>query len=441
MAASAGPAAITVWVVGWLLFALPLLVAVLELATRFTHGDGGIYVWSKEALGDWAGFMTGWTYWTSNIPYFPSILLFAAGAAAYFAGDDALLLAANRSYVLAFSLTALWLAAIWNIVGLRWGKWLQNAGAVGNWAPVPILLVLAVVVYRQRGSATAFNAAAFVPSGSLRDLVFWASIVFALGGAEAAAFLRREVRDPQRSLPRALLMSGAICTSGYILGTLAILIIMPAHDVSGFSGIMQAAVAGGGGIGLMSLAPVMAMLLVWANVGTVGAWITATARLPYVAGLDRYLPSSFARMHPRWDTPHVSFLWGASLSSVFIVLGELGTTVAGAYQILVSMSIIGYFLPYVFTFISYFRVQRLPAAPGVIRLPGGATLRRLLALTGLSTTLFAIVLACVPDAAETNKPLAVLKVVGGMFVLVALGQALYVRGSRQRERLTVRPRS
>jgi amino acid transporter len=191
---------------------------------------------------------------------------------------------------------------------------------------------------------------------------------------------------------------------------------------------MQAAVAGAGGIGWTWIAPVMAMLLVCANVGGVGAWITATARLPYVAGLDRYLPQSFARMHPRWDTPHVSFLWGASLSTVFIVLGELGTTVAGAYQILVSMSIIGYFLPYVFTFLSYYRVQQLPAASGVIRLPGGATLRRLFALVGLSTTLFAIVLACVPDAAETNKPLAVLKVMGGTFVLVALGQALYVRG-------------
>jgi amino acid transporter len=291
---------------------------------------------------------------------------------------------------------------------------------------------LAVAGLRSHGPATPFDWAAFVPRGGLRDLVFWGSIVFALGGAEAAGFMRREIKDPRRMMPRALLMRGAICTTGYILGTLAILIILPSRQVSGFSGIMDAVVAGAGGIGWGWLAPVVAMLLVWANVGAVGAWITATARLPYVAGIDRYLPASFARMHPRWGTPHVSFLWGASLSTVFIVLGELGTTVAGGYQILVSMSIIGYFLPYLFTFAACIRVQSRPAGREVIRAPGGRVTATVLAIIGFSTTLFAIVLACVPDAAETNKPFAVVKVVGSMFVLVAVGQALYARRTRAR---------
>src|SRR5262245_23365073 len=115
-AATLGPAAITIWLGAFLFFYIPLLVAVLELSSRFEEGDGGIYDWSKRALGPWSGFMTGWTYWTSNLPYFPSLLLFAADAATHlpFVTHDPAALAANRWYVLGFSLVALWLATILN---------------------------------------------------------------------------------------------------------------------------------------------------------------------------------------------------------------------------------------------------------------------------------------------------------------------------------------
>src|SRR5512135_1180447 len=107
-AAAAGPSAITIWLGAFALFYLPLLAAVLELSSRFTEGDGGIYHWSQRALGDWSGFMTGWTYWTCNLPYYPSILLFAAGAAAYLISADAVALGANPTYIVGFSVAAMW---------------------------------------------------------------------------------------------------------------------------------------------------------------------------------------------------------------------------------------------------------------------------------------------------------------------------------------------
>ena len=97
-AATLGPSAITIWVGAWLLFALPLLVAVLELSTRYPEREGGIYDWSAHALGGWAGFMTGWTYWTSNLPYFPTLLLFASGALAQLIAGDHAGLAADRTF-------------------------------------------------------------------------------------------------------------------------------------------------------------------------------------------------------------------------------------------------------------------------------------------------------------------------------------------------------
>lgn len=437
-AAAAGPSAITIWLGAFLLFYLPLLAAVLELSSRFTEGDGGIYHWSQRALGGWSGFMTGWTYWTCNLPYYPSILLFAAGAAAYLFSSDAVALAANPTYIVAFSVTAMWIATLVNVVGLHVGKWLHNLGAIGNWGPILILLVLAPIAWSRYGSATTWSLSAFVPHANLREMVFWTSLVFALTGSEASAFLRSEVRDFKRQFPKALIIGGVFVVGGYILGALAIMVILPAAQLSSLGGIMETIVAGTQRIGWGGLVPIMAALLVIANVGAVAAWLTASARLPFLAGIDRYLPERFGRIHPRWGTPHVAFIWQAVFATGFILLAQSGSTVAGAYQILVSMSIISYFMPYLFTFASVLRIQRVPAGPDVIRPPGGRITATVLACVGFIVTLTSMLLACVPDAAEPNKPLAVLKVVGSMLLLVGIGQVVYMRGEGQR-RLALQP--
>lgn len=427
-AATLGPAAITVWVGACLFFALPLLVAVLELSTRFPEREGGIYDWSQRALGEWSGFMTGWTYWTSNLPYFPALLVFAAGAFAYLVSADP----NNRTFVLSFSLLALWIATLLNVVGLKTGKWLHNVGALTNWGTVLVVIAAAFAAWHRFGSATTFSWRSLVPHSGIKEAVFWSSIVFAVAGSEASAFLRQEVADAKRVFPRALLVSGVICASGYILGTVAMLVILPVEQVSGLGGIMDAAASVSTRVSWHGLVPLVAVLLVVANVGGVGAWLTATARLPFVAGIDRYLPASFGRLHPRFGTPHLSFFWQAGLATAFILLSQAGTTVAGAYQILVSMGIISYFLPYLFTFASLWRVQTMPAGADVIRPPGKMVTARVLAASGFIVTFAGIILACIPDAAEPNKPLAVLKVVGSMVLLVVVGQAVYLGGARGR---------
>src|SRR5512139_4286426 len=81
-AAAVGPSALVVWVIAAVGLFVPLVVTVLELSARYPD-EGGIYVWSREAFGPFAGFMTGWTYWTANLPYFPGLLYFAAANALF----------------------------------------------------------------------------------------------------------------------------------------------------------------------------------------------------------------------------------------------------------------------------------------------------------------------------------------------------------------------
>ncbi len=79
-AAAAGPSAIVIWIIAALGLFVPLVFTVLELSSRYPD-EGGIYVWSKRAFGPFAAFITGWTYWGSNLPYFPGVLYFAAANA------------------------------------------------------------------------------------------------------------------------------------------------------------------------------------------------------------------------------------------------------------------------------------------------------------------------------------------------------------------------
>lgn len=430
-AASAGPSAIVIWLVAWVGFFLPLAFTVVELGSR--HPDtGGIYTWAKIAFGDFGGFMTGWTYWASNLPYFPSVLYFTASNALYIFGTRYLDLSTSPTYYILFSVAAMVLATGVNIVGLGVGKWLHNLGGIGTWAPVGILLVIAGIAWARFGSATAFTASAMVPSTHLKDLIFFAALIFAFGGSEAASFMGDEIRNPRQTLPRALLLAGTLVTLAYIAGTAAVLIALPQREVTGLAGIMEAITRSADRIGVIGIAPIVALLVALSNIGAVGAWLAATARLPFVAGLDHYLPRAFARMHPRWGTPWVALLTQAGLGVIFIFLGQAGTSVKGAYDVMVSMGIIAYEIPYLFTFAAMIKLQSEPAGPEVWRVPGGRPVATALAGLGFLTTSVAIVLSLIPADDETNKPLAVLKVVGLTVLLLGIGVGVYLRGKRRR---------
>jgi amino acid transporter len=341
-------------------------------------------------------------------------------------------LAANPTYIVAFSVAAMWIATLVNVVGLHIGKWLHNLGAIGNWGSDPDLLRARADAWSRYGSATTWTLSAVrAACKPARDGVLDQSCLRLdrLGSVRLPA-QRREGLQAHVSARADL--GGVFVVGGYIFGALAIMVILPAEQLSSLGGVMETVVAGTQRIGWNGLVPIMAALLVMANVGAVGAWLTASARLPFLAGIDRYLPERFGRIHPRWGTAACRIHLAGVFATGFILLAQSGSTVAGAYQILVSMSIISYFMPYLFTFASVLRMQRTPAGPDVIRPPGGRITATILASVGFAVTLVSMLLACVPDAAEPNKPLAVLKVVGSMVLLVGIGQIVYMHGQHQR---------
>jgi glutamate:GABA antiporter len=428
MAASAGPSSIAIWAIGLVTIFLPLALCVMELSSRYPQ-EGGMYVWTKRAFGDFPAFLTGWVYWTSNLPYFPAVLYFAASNALYVGGTHWNGLQHSPLYFVAFSFFGVALALVLNLVGLNIGKWLNNLGAMAVVVPVGLLIAVAFVAFARFGSATSF--AALNPSLNMGTAGVWATLLFAFSGAECASFMGDEIKDARRAIPRALITAGVLVTGGYILGTVAVLVALPTSQVSGMEGIMQAITSAAARVGWYGIGPAVALFICVANLGCVGANLASQSRIPFVVGIDRYLPAAFGRIHPKWGTPAVALLAQGGCCGVFILMGQAGSTVRGAYQVLVTMTIITNFVPYLFMFAALIRLQREPVEPGVITIPGGRPVAITLATVAMVTTFAVIVASVVPDPTEPNKLLAVAKVVFFSIVLIGGGVLLYAMGKQR----------
>ena len=432
-AAAAGPGILVVWLAALTCFFVPLAASVMEMSSR--HPDeGGLYVWTREAFGDFSGFITAWTYWMSNLPYFPGVLYFGAASALFAFGAKGQALAASPAYFVAFAVFWLAVITLLNIRGVNAGKWLNNVSALGSLLPLTVLVLLAACSYWRFGPVMHFAAASFAPHWTLKNAVFWSTVFFAFGGVEAGSSMGDEIENPRRVIPWAILVGGCILTLGYIAGTVALLVALPSEAVGGPDGFVNGvrALATHLGVGWL-LAPVA--LFVGLNaVGGAAAFLSSTSRLPFVAGIDHYLPPVFGRIHARYRTPWVAIGVYGLAGMCVALLGQAGTTVRGAYDVLVSMTIIAYFLPYLMLFAAMIRLQNRPVGPEVRRVPGGKPVAVALATVGFASTAITIVLSVIPNEDEPDKTLAVLKVVGGTLALVGAGVAVFA-AERRRARL------
>ena len=437
-AARTGLYSLTLWVLALLMFFIPQGLAVVALSTRYPE-EGGIYDWTKRAFGNFHGFFCGWCYWVSNLSYFPSLLIAGIGAGVYLGGPKYLWLGKSSWFVCGLSLLMLLLVVGLNVAGTEKGKWLQNMGGLSNWLPGMLLVALGALAYRHFGSATDFSARALTPRLEMGTLSFWSTLAFAFAGLELSPIMAGEIRDPRRNVPRAILISGLFIAIIYIAGTAALLVAVPSREVSVIAGPVQAIDAVARREGLTSLSRAMALLIALASLGGAGAWLAGSARLPFVAGMDHFLPPAFGRLHPRWQTPHVGMYTQGGLAAVLLLLGIPGGTVEEGYLLLLEMTVLLYFVPFLYMFLALLVLSSSaagwgrnglePLPEGFIPVPGDRAGTWLVAVLGLATTATSLALALVPSAAVTQPWLYELKLVGGTLFFFAVGLVLYRRGS------------
>jgi glutamate:GABA antiporter len=406
-AAHAGAGSFPLWILAALCFFLPSATVIARLSERFPE-EGGMYIWTKRAFGDGHAFLCAWFYFVSNILYLPGLLMAGIGMTASVLGATGQRFAEERAFAVPATLAVLWIGFFANFYGLKFAKWFWALGGSSAFIIGGIIAGLAIVVGFRSGPATRHWD--LLPNPSLDTLNFWSQIAFAFVGLELAPIVSGEIRNPRRDLPRAAVLSGVACALFYVAGTAALLVLLPPERISPMTGLAQAAAAGAAGVHLSSIAIFLAALLAFALAGQVDAWIAGNTRLPYAIGLDNYLPSAFGRLHPRWRTPYVALLVQVSGSTAFLLMAQLGETVRAAYQIMVDMTVITTFVPFIYIFGAGFRFAG-----------------RIASISGMAVTVIAIVLSALPTPEVASPAIFEVKVVGGSILVAVLGWLIFRR--------------
>jgi amino acid transporter len=250
--------------------------------------------------------------------------------------------------------------------------------------------------------------------------------------------MSEEIKDPRRTIPRAIFGSGGSIAGLYVLGTIAVLVLIPAQQVDPKSGVFQAVTAGSTLVRFGFLGVLAALLVSVGNAGGIGTTVAATGRLPFAVGIDRYLPPVFGKLHPRWKTPYVSILVQAIASAVVLLLIQINETANSAYQILVDATSIIYFLSLLYMYASAIKLayRKDRAHTSAVLIPGGKFGVWLASGLGFLVVLGGIALSLIPPGESTNKLMFEIKLIGCTAVSVFLGLILYYRGAREKARET-----
>ena len=354
--AANGGVTIWLWIISLILFFWPQGIAVIELAHRYP-GEGGVYLWAKEVFGDFHGFLSGWCYWTNNMMYVPTIMLYFVGVSVFSLGPAHASLADSKSFALTASLVLLVILVVLNIVGLGVGKWINNIGGLGTFIAGGLLIGLGIIVCLRFG--TSITWADFqVPANPRFVLNSFGVICFGLVGLELASIMGDEIENPQKALPGAVAWGGVLSGALYVGATLTLLIAVSKDSINVLQGIVQAVSHMAARVGVGWIVAPFAFVLSLSIAGIASAWLGGSARIPFVAGLDCYMPSWLGKIHPRYATPYAALIVHATVSLILVVINFTftGAGVQETFQKLLSLAVVLQLIPFLYMFGGLLRI-------------------------------------------------------------------------------------
>ncbi len=355
--AGAGPVALVLWITGFLFFFIPQAVAVLEFSKRSPR-EGGIYNWNKAAWGDFHGFISGWAYWVNNIFYIPTLLFYIIGFIAYIGGNATSSIASSPFFMMSISLGLLWFITYLNIRGFGVGKWVQNLGAAGTFITAGTILTIGIITASSHGAATDISISAIIPSlGDWQFLSLLSIVCLNYVGLELGSVIADEIKEPGKNIPKAVMFAGASTIMMFLVVTSALLVAIPSQEIGIIEGILQGIERATSLIGFGWIVSPVAILMIMNAAGNTSAWLSGAARIPFVIGIDRYLPASLGYLHPKHNTPHIALIVQGIASSFVVVIAAIGSSVGDMYLFLLQTTVVLQLIPYVYMFAALIKVR------------------------------------------------------------------------------------
>jgi amino acid transporter len=424
-AAKLGPSQLVFWLLAILTYYLPQAAVVIALNRRMPL-EGGLYQWAKAAFGEFGGFLVAWNLWLFAILVLSSFYVMIGQNTWYLVGRDPATATSAGGYMTVVSVVLAMLLVVVAIRGLGVGKWFTGFGGVAQILTYVALIAIPLVALA-RGRLSAYQPfATELPEISLFSLnIFGKMALGAMSGFEFVALMAGETKDPERSIPRSVVIATPLIALMFILGTGTVLAFVPRDQIDLVSPIPQTLRAGVQGLGVAAfIAPVLIVLLLLRQLGAINMIFAGNTRLPMVAGWDGLLPGWFTRLHPRSRTPVNSILF-VGLVTLVLTLGSLaGAGTQEAFQLLENAGGIFYAMAYVALFaIPLFGARRLGWRPPRWLLVASAS--------GLAVTILYSVLSIFPIIDVPSWQLFAAKVGGVVVGANVLGAAIYIAARRR----------
>lgn len=355
-------------------FLFPAALISAELATGWTR-TGGIYIWVKEAFGPGWGFFAIWMQWIHNVTWFPAILSFSATTIAYMIFPS---LAENKIFLISCILGGFWGFTFFNYFGLKTSSWFSVLGVIAGTILPGFLLIALGLIWFFSGNPLQleFSLPALFPflkesttSLNVQDLVFVTGLFLAFGGLEVSAAHAREVQNPQKTFPRAVLLAAGLSLLLYVCGALAIALMVPHQDISLVGGLMEAFRLFLGGFNMNWLILPLGIMIVWGAVGELNAWIIGPVRALHATSKHGDLPPYFQKLN-KHGMPANLLLFQAIVVTVASFAFLFMPSASSAFWILSVMSTQLYLVMYVLMFLAAIKLRYShPDVPRAYRVP------------------------------------------------------------------------
>ena len=352
-----GLGAIPSWVLFSFIFFVPCALICAELASTYPR-DGGLFEWVKEAYGEKFGFLISWLNWTSKIFWYTSFLTFLTINVSFAINMPEL--SENKTFVLIMSLAVFWILSFISTKGMTFGKIFTNLGALGSTVPAVLLILMAfgAAIFFDRPSASVYTVETMTPVLNWDSLGAISSVMFAFAGSELTANFVTEMENPKRDFPRAIFIAAAVVAGIYMLGSVAITMIMPTDQITASQGILVslAAISAWFGIGSWFI-QLVALGITFSMVGAIILYIASPVKMLFGSVKNGIFPESMTRTNSR-NIPERAVYLQAILVTVIILAFQFIPSVDAIYNVLVTMTALTALFPYVLLFMSYIKLRK-----------------------------------------------------------------------------------
>ncbi len=432
-----GSSLIFFFVLASIFFLLPCALVSAELSSN-NHEPGGIYAWVKSAFGPQMGVFAVWMQWIENVIWYPTILSFVAGTIGFLISPS---LAENKIFLITVILISFWGTTIINFLGIKSSALFSNFCAIaGLLLPMTLIIALgATWLFSDMPMQIHFSGHELLPN--LKNSQAWVAltgIMMSFCGMEIATVHARDVKNPQRSFPRAMLLATLIIVVTLVCGALAIALVLPQKQISLVAGIMQAFQAFFENYHLAWLLPLVALTLVIGGMGSVSNWIIAPIRGLLLAAKDGYLPKHFSNEN-KFGAPKQLLIYQALIVTAVSMVFLLLPSVNASYWFLTALAAQLYMVMYIIMFFAAMSLRKRTVYSGEgFRIPGGKWGIGLICTAGIIGSVVTFIIGFIPpDNIQTGGVLFYeTLLIAGLFVMSAPPFIVY-QWLKRRERSSV----